>query len=141
MAPERRATLTDIDRLIEIRGAVRENRLADPSSVTLADYQYFVGNGRVWVAEVGAEIAGFSASDGRDGTIWALFVDPGHEGAGIGARLLNRACADLKAEGHKTARLSTDAGTKAAALYRKLFWKEVGLAQNGEMQFQLRLDT
>lgn len=61
MAVERRASAADIDRLIEIRGAVRENQLSNPLSVTRSDYDYFVGNGLVWVAEVDATIAGFSA--------------------------------------------------------------------------------
>jgi ribosomal protein S18 acetylase RimI-like enzyme len=135
----RRADAEDIDRLIQIRGAVRENRLRDPASVTRTDYEWFVASGRVWVAQSADGIAGFSASDHRDGTIWALFVDPAFEGAGLGALLLARACADLKADGHAFATLSTDPGTKAARLYRKLGWQELGLASDGEMRFRCPL--
>jgi ribosomal protein S18 acetylase RimI-like enzyme len=135
----RRATASDIDRLIRIRGAVRENRLQDPASVTRSDYVWFVVNGRVWVAVRHGQISGFSASDPRDGTIWALFVDPGSERAGFGTALLVRACADLMADGHIEAPLSTDPGTAAAWLYRKLGLQELGLTASGELQFRLDL--
>jgi ribosomal protein S18 acetylase RimI-like enzyme len=136
----RRAVVQDIDQLIRIRGAVQENRLRDPASVTRVDYEWFVARGRVWLAEDGLEVAGFSASDHRDGTIWALFVDPVREGMGLGRALLAKACADLEADGFSAARLSTDPGTKAARLYRKLGWQEQGLSVDGEMKFLLQLD-
>jgi ribosomal protein S18 acetylase RimI-like enzyme len=131
----RRATVSDIDQLIRIRGAVSENRLRDPASVTRADYEWFIAGVRVWLAEINGQVAGFSAGDPRDGTIWALFVDPAQEGAGFGALLLAKACEDLQADGHGTLRLYTDPGTKAARLYRKLGWQEAGLTPDGEMEF------
>lgn len=134
----RRAGAEDIDHLIRIRGAVRENRLRDPASVTRADYEWFVAGQRVWLAEVDGRVAGFSAGDPRDGTIWALFVDPAQERIGLGAMLLAKACGDLQADGHATLRLSADPGTKAARLYRRLGWEEVGLSGDGEIQFVLR---
>lgn len=136
MTQARRATHLDVDRLMEIRGAVGENRLSDPLSVTRADYDRFVGQGRVWVSEVGDRIIGFSASDERDGTIWALFVDPAQQGAGIGTELLHRACLDLKTDGFSKVRLSTEPSTTAEKLYRKLGWTDFGLSPSGEVQFQ-----
>ena len=135
----RQANPADIDRLIEIRGRVSENRLRDPTSVTRADYDWFVAKGLVWAAGPGGRVAGFSAGDTRDATIWALFVDPAFEGAGLGSALLARACQDLQAAGHGTARLFTDPMTKAARLYRWLGWREIGLTADGEIEFQLRL--
>jgi ribosomal protein S18 acetylase RimI-like enzyme len=131
----RPAVAGDIDELIRIRGAVRENRLTDPASVTRADYDWFVARQRVWVCEVEGRLAGFSAGDPRSGTIWALFVDPACEGFGTGADLLAKACADLKADGYARITLSTDPGTKAARLYRKLGWQDQGLLADGEVQF------
>jgi GNAT superfamily N-acetyltransferase len=131
----RQAAASDTERLIFIRAAVRENRLRDPGAVTRADYDWFVLRGLVWVIEIEGRVAGFSAADPRDGTIWALFVDPAYEGVGAGALLLSRACADLTAVGHKTARLWTDPGTKAARLYQKLGWQTAGLARGGEEEF------
>jgi GNAT superfamily N-acetyltransferase len=135
----RKAHAAEIDRLIWIRGAVRENRLRDPASVTREDYAWFVGMGLVWVAEIDGKVVGFSAADPRDGTIWALFLDPASEGAGLGAKLLALACADLRASGHATARLGTDADSKAARLYRKLGWEAIELSADGELAFQLVL--
>lgn len=132
----RRALLADIDRLAEIRAAVRENVLSDPLSVTRDDYVWFVTNTRVWIAEDQGGILGFSASDPRDGTIWALFVDPSHQGRGIGPQLLDLACRDLRADGHNRARLGTDPGTRADRLYRRLGWHNLGRDAQGEENFE-----
>ena len=139
MIQPRRATPDDIDQLIRVRSAVQENRLRDPASVTRADYVWFVKQGRIWLTEVGDEVAGFAAGNPRDGTIWALFVDPRFEGAGLGANLLAKVCDDLRADGHTVLCLSTDPGTKAARLYGKLGWEEHGLLPDGEMAFRLVL--
>ncbi len=139
MRQERRAEPADIDRLMDIRAAVSENRLSDPLSVTRADYDRFVAQGRVWVGEADGRIVGFSASDERDGSIWALFVDPGHAGLGIGTSLLRRACEDLKADGYGNIRLTTEPGTRADRLYRKLGWRDMGRSSSGEVVFELRV--
>lgn len=139
MTEARRARAGDIDQLIRIRGAVQENRLRDPASVTRADYDWFVGQGRIWLGEIAGEVAGFAAGDPRDGSIWALFVDPRFEGAGLGAILLQRVCADLQADGHAVLHLSTDPGTRAARLYGRLGWEAQGLLPDGEMAFRLVL--
>jgi GNAT superfamily N-acetyltransferase len=136
MSQERLAAFADIGRLMEIRGAVTENQLTDPTSVTSADYRDFVGRDRVWVRVAGDRIAGFSASDDRDGTIWALFVDPGHHRQGVGTALLSRACDDLRRDGHTTATLSTTPGTAAERFYRQIGWAEDGIAPNGEVRFR-----
>lgn len=135
----RRATPADIPRLIEIRGAVRENRLSDPGSVTMVDYERFVAQGWVWVAQGAGRIEGFSAADGNRGTIWALFVAPAAQGGGLGAALLDRVCADLARSGFATARLTTDPGTRADRFYRRQGWRDLGLDADGEVQFERSL--
>lgn len=139
MSDIRRATNDDIPRLMEIRHAVQENRLADPGSVTAADCADFIARGLVWVIEDHSRILGFSASDDRDGTIWALFVDPPYQGRGLGGGLLALACNDLATRGYKTARLSTDPGTRADRFYRRHGWVAQGLNDDGELQFQRAL--
>lgn len=139
MADLRRATPADIPRLMEIRFAVQENRLADPTSVTAADCAGFIARNLVWVAQEPGRIIGFSASDDRDGTIWALFIDPPDQGRGLGAGLLTLACADLAAKGFTTARLTTDPGTRADRFYRRHGWLALGMGEDGELRFEKAL--
>jgi len=95
----RRAHPEERPRITEIRLAVRENQLLDPSRVTDADYHWFAENPGIWVWEEDGRILGFSAADTRDGSIWALFIDPDHEGRGIGRALLAKACDVLREPG------------------------------------------
>jgi ribosomal protein S18 acetylase RimI-like enzyme len=130
----RAALASDIPALKQLRMAVRENRL-DPARVSDGDYVWFVRNGPVWVWEEESGIVGFSAGDKRDGSIWALFVDPAWEGRGIGSALLERACASLAAARHRTAKLETEAGTRATTFYRLRGWTEEGLDARGQLVF------
>ena len=52
--------------------------------------------GDVWLAERGGEIAGFAACSAQDGLRWLdqLYVAARHQGAGIGAALLQRVVAE-----------------------------------------------
>jgi GNAT superfamily N-acetyltransferase len=132
-----RATSADIPRLVEIRAAVRENILSDPGSVTTADIQWFIDNSAIWTWVEDGQIYGFSAGDPRDGTIFALFVDPNREGRGIGQALLALACATLRHAGHKAITLGTEPGTRAERFYRRNGWTSVGHKPNGEILFRL----
>src|SRR5947209_20634876 len=117
----RQATLSDIPRLVEIRGAVRENRLSDPGRVTLADYEWQIINGPTYVWDDGGLIKGMSVGDPRDGSIWALFVDPAFEGRGIGRVLIRAACTSIAAAGspHSEAEYrSRDAGRTVLSAQR-----------------------
>jgi GNAT superfamily N-acetyltransferase len=136
----RAATCADAPRIFEIRDSVRENRLTSPDAVTAADVARFTDAGALWVwQEEGGPVAGFSAADARDGSVWALFVAPAHEGKGIGRALLNRACDALGEAGHRTATLSTDPGTRAERHYRAAGWAVIGENAKGELVFQKAL--
>jgi len=135
----REATPGDIPRLMEIRLVVRENRLHDPSRATAADYAWFVAKSEIWVWTVNDVIEGFAAADPRDGSIWALFVVPAHEGRGAGRNLLARACNTLRAAGFEAATLSTTPGTRADCFYRTNGWAETGRNAKGEIEFRRRL--
>jgi GNAT superfamily N-acetyltransferase len=129
----RRARLEERDRISEIRFAVHENKLGDPTAVTDADYAGFTEHPGIWVWEEDGRILGFSAADTRDGTIWALFVDPAHDRRGIGRALFEAACDALRGAGHRTAMLTTDPGTRAERFYRAAGWIVVGTNQKGEL--------
>jgi GNAT superfamily N-acetyltransferase len=129
----RRARLEERPRISEIRFAVHENKLGDPAAVTDADYRWFTEHPGIWVWEEDGRILGFSAADTRDGTIWALFVDPAHDRRGIGRALFKVACDTLRRDGHRTAMLTTDRGTRAERFYRSAGWKVVGTSQKGEL--------
>lgn len=128
----RRARQGDHPRITEIRKSMKENVLRDPGRVTIEDYVWFRDNPGVWVWEEDDEILGFSAADTRDGSIWALFVDPVHERRGIGRRLFERALDILRQHGHRTAWLTTQSGSRAEALYRTAGWKVIGTSLRGE---------
>jgi GNAT superfamily N-acetyltransferase len=131
----RTATVTDIPRLREIRDSVRENRLSDPSRVTLADYDWHVAHAPIHVWEDDGVIKGLSAGDPRDGSIWALFVDPTFEGRGIGQALILAATNSIAAAGHRVAKLSTEPGTRAERFYLRNGWMAKGRTERGELIF------
>lgn len=135
----RRAKTEDVPQLMRIRAAVRENILSDPAKVPASLVIDFIGHSGVWLWEENGAMLGFAAADTRDGSIWALFVDPIAEGRGIGRALLPRALDDLRAKGWKQARLSTDADSRADCFYRRNGWTPRDLLPSGERLFTLEL--
>lgn len=136
----RTATHDDIPRIVGIRASVRENRLVDPSSVTLDDIAWFVNHGPIHVWEDADGVQGFAAGNPRDGGIWALFVDPSFEGRGIGQALIEAACASLRQAGHRVATLKTGAGTRAERFYVRNGWTARGTDARGEVIFSKSFD-
>ena len=61
------------------------------------------GQIRSWVYEVEGEVAGFVSAGA--GELWALYVDPKAQGAGVGSALLAHAEDELRAEGADEAKL------------------------------------
>jgi len=119
----RRAVSADIAHMSRIRLSVRENRLRDPARVTQQMYEDFLDrDGRGWVAQVDGVTVAFSYANRLDGSIWALFVDPEHEGKGLARRLLELATAWLFELGFAQVTLSTGAGTRAEAFYARQGW-------------------
>ena len=131
----RNATEADIPRLFEIRGAVRENKLRDPSRVTVEDVRWFIANPGIFVWEEDGCIVGFSAADPRDGSIWALFMDQAYEGRGFARILFERACKVLRMAGCERMWLTTSPGTHAEKFYLKAGWKVAG-TKDGHLVFE-----
>ena len=132
----RRARPEDHARVTEIRNSVTENVLGDSSRVTVEQqYEWFEQNPGVWVWEENGRILGFSAADTRDGSIWALFIDPAHEQRGIGRRLFAKACDVLREAGHRSGTLTTQPGSRADRFYQAAGWKVMGTSERGERIF------
>jgi GNAT superfamily N-acetyltransferase len=120
----RRATRADIPAMSRIRLAVTENVLRDPTRITVAMYEDFLErSGRGWVAELDGEIVGFSYADHVNASIWALFIQPGREGRGLGKALLDQATDWLFKRGHERVRLTTGADTRADRFYAARGWR------------------
>ena len=94
--------------------------------------------GRGWVVEVDGTIVGFAIGNGKTGNIWALFVDPAHEGRGHGRALHHAMVEWLFARGLKHRWLGTDSDTGAARFHRAAAWRYAAKAGNGEALFELR---
>lgn len=132
----RRARPEDRARVVEIRNSVTENVLGDSSRVTVEQqYKWFEQTPGIWIWEEDGRILGFSAADTRDGTIWALFMDPAHERRGIGRQLFEKACDVLREAGHRTATLTTQPGSRADRFYQAAGWKVIGTSERGERIF------
>ncbi len=136
----RRALPGDQPRISEIRMAVTENVLSDPSRVTEAEIAWYREQGIFLVAEVAGSVIGFACANHQTALIWALFLDAGHEGQGIGRALLDAALAELTAIGHRQAWLTTGAGTRAERFYRAHGWRDMGRELEGQIVFVKRLD-
>ncbi|WP_332879458.1 GNAT family N-acetyltransferase [Massilia sp. S19_KUP03_FR1] len=119
----RRARSADIPAMSRIRLSVTENTLSDPSKVTLQMYRdYLDARGRGWVCCSGRRIVGFAYASRDDASIWALFIQPGHEGRGIGRKLMGFAEAWLFGLGAPAITLDTGRGTRAERFYAASSW-------------------
>lgn len=137
--PTRLASPADLPEIKRIRFAVRENVLSDPSRISDADYTAMFGvRGQTWVRELDGEIVGFACAF-HDGRIWALFVDPAHEGHGHGRVLHDVMITWLRSIGVTEAALGTGAGTRAEAFYLRRGWVPSGEVVQGDLEMRLPL--
>jgi GNAT superfamily N-acetyltransferase len=133
----RQAVAADIDEMHRVRMAVRENRLVSTVLSPSRYLEYIESRGRGWVIEADGEIVAFAVADSRDGSLWALFVDPLHEGKGYGRALHDAAVSWLFDNGHDRIWLTTSPGTRAQRFYGVAGWTEAGAAPHGETRFEL----
>jgi GNAT superfamily N-acetyltransferase len=116
---------------------VLENRLTT-SLVTEADYIAALEDwGQGWVIDVDGDIVGFAVGNATDGNIWALFVDPRHEGRGYGRHLHDTMVSWLWSRGLQRLWLTTDPGTRAQRFYEAAGWRCSGRTDKGELRFEL----
>lgn len=135
------AVTADIPAMQRIRAAVRENRLSDPSSIRDEDVRSMLEeHGRGWVAEVEGSVVGFSIADLTRSNVWALFVEPGSERAGIGRRLHDVMLDWLFSNGAERIWLTTEPGTRAIEFYQAAGWLPVAGADNQDDQEEVRYE-
>jgi GNAT superfamily N-acetyltransferase len=119
-----------------VRAAVRENRLVSVT-LTAEDYRRAIrAPGAGWVARVEGVLRGFAVGDSASGNVWALFVEPGHEGCGLGRALHDTLLAWLERHGPDTLWLTTEPDTRAERFYRTAGWRESGTTSSGELRFE-----
>ena len=121
----------------EIRTSVTENRLSNPKRIRHQDYVTLLERqGRGWVFESDGTVVAFAIADAGTRSIWALFVEPGSEGRGIGRALLDAMTVWLFEQGDGRIWLTTAPATRAERFYRAAGWRETGRI-NGEIRFEL----
>jgi GNAT superfamily N-acetyltransferase len=136
------ATVADYPELHRIRMSVRENVLSNPDAIDADDYREMITErGRGWVYEVDGRIVGFSVGDHSTRNIWALFVQPGFEGRGIGRALHDEMVRWLFEQSSEPLWLSTTPGTRAEGFYRAAGWRHAGDAPHGEIRLELDCPT
>ncbi len=133
----RTITRADIPELMRIRASVKENVLR---STVLTEQHYrdaLECEGHGFVAEQDGAIIGFTLGNGATGNVWALFLDPHHEGHGHGRRLLDALVAWFWARGLDTLWLTTSPRTRAERFYHAAVWQQVTATPGGELRFEL----
>jgi GNAT superfamily N-acetyltransferase len=128
-----RADIADIQR---VRHAVKENRLTSRVISDEEVAQAIELTGRGWVIEVQGRVQAFAIGNAESGNIFALFVDPGHEGRGYGRRLQDEMLRWLWSRGLKRLWLSSAPGTRAERFYESSGLVRRGLLTNGEVLFE-----
>ena len=132
----RQATLKDIAGMHRVRLAVRENRL---TSTIISEEHYVPAietTGRGWVIEVDGDVVAFAVGNKDTGNIWALFVDPNHEGFGYGRCLHDAMVEWLFQNNIQRLHLSTASGTRAEKFYEKAGWMQTEQREKGEVFFE-----
>jgi GNAT superfamily N-acetyltransferase len=134
----RPAVASDVEAMNALRLRVKENILSRPKWLTAERTLAAISEtGRGWVWEDHGRIVGFSVADGLEHNIWALFVEPGFEGRGIGRQLLDAAVNWLWSQSSHDIWLSTGPGTRAESVYRAAGWRDVARLDSGEIRFEL----
>lgn len=134
----REAQLADIPGMHKVRVAVMENRLPDPTMITMDEYKDYITNrGKGWVSEIHDTIAGFAIVSLQDHNVWALFVMPGYEKKGMGRMLHDRMMDWYFSKTDEKIWLGTAPQTRAEGFYKKAGWQPVGTRPNGEIAFEM----
>lgn len=132
----RQARFDDIAGIQRVRRSVRENRLISTRISDEDVHRAMSETGRGWVVVGNDEVVAFAIGNATNGNIWALFVDPEHEGHGHGRALHDTMIAWLWTQGLERLWLTTDPGTRAQTFYERAGWQLVGPTDHGEVLFE-----
>lgn len=134
----RAATVDDIDGYMIVRMAVQENKLNNPALVTREDnIDYLTQSGKGWVCEIEGRIVGFAIVGLEQRNVWALFVQPGFEGKGIGKTLHDMMMDWYFTQTNETIWLGTEQNTRAEQFYKNRGWTVVGMHGKDETKFEM----
>jgi len=128
----RRARSNDAAELFRVRTSVRENHQSEgelaTQGVTRESMARMLASDDAcgWCAELTEGIVAFAIARRSERDIFALFVEPGCEGRGLGSTLLNLAVEWLSASGSERLRLTTGRGTPAQSFYLNRGWADIG---------------
>lgn len=136
------ATPDDIDTLFAIRTSVVQNHLSREQMTALGITPQVLADSIreapcVWIAEVEGRPAAFSMVDRAAGEVFAMFVQPGYEGQGLGRRLMAVAEAALF-EQHERLFLITDGRDeiRANGFYQRLGWSKVDRVEGDDVRYE-----
>jgi ribosomal protein S18 acetylase RimI-like enzyme len=124
----------DIEEIVDVRGATRENAISRERRAALGITPTSVakhlaaGATRGWVCVAESRIVGFCIGESATGEVLVLAVLPAFEGRGIGKTLLSLAVDWLRSFRPKRVWLgaSSDPRTRSHGFYRALGWRSVG---------------
>lgn len=138
----RPAETADVAGIFNVRTSVNENtlsvaELADMGITPESVAAMIAAELCAWVAVESETIVGFSMIDQQEGSLFAAFVLPSHEGRGVGRSLVNEAEKQLFAQ-HAACWLETGSATRAAGFYRRLGWLNEQDAGNGDIRLEKR---
>jgi GNAT superfamily N-acetyltransferase len=133
----RQATMADAPALWRIRYAVTENTLRPGYIDDLDLRRELEATGRGWVAEEEGEVVAFAIGNARTGNIWALFVDPAHQGRGHGGRLHDTMLEWLWSQRLERLWLTTGTESRARAFYERRGWRDCGVANSNEHRYEM----
>lgn len=134
----RQALRADVPAIQRVRHAVRENRLTSGVIIDGDVVHAIERTGRGWVIDCDGEVVGFAVGNAQSGNIWALFVDPTHEGCGHGRRLHGAMVTWLWSRGLDAWWLTTEIGTRAQRFYERAGWRNCGLQPDGQLRLELK---
>jgi putative acetyltransferase len=92
-------------------------------------YRGLVRSATVMIAELDGAVVGFAAASLAHGYVRAVYVAPGHAGAGVGGRLLARIERAARVFGVR--RLVVDATFNAAGFYERAGYRKLGRRRTG----------